>query len=92
MVDQVPPEVLWNPLRGQQAADVGLRLREDAANVQMLFDELERSPLARWYLDLPRMRNVFGALQQHVDPAITYQITTVLLRGLMVGMFLQQVE
>jgi asparagine synthase (glutamine-hydrolysing) len=84
----LPPEVLWNTRRGLQAADIGQRILHSQAEIVDALTQLERSALARHYLELPLMWKVFHSLQTRVDRQTTTESGTILLRGLMAGLFL----
>ncbi len=88
----LPREVLWNRRRGRLAADVGRRVLAQAAGLEVALARLERSALAREYLDLPKMRGVFERLQTTVDQTVTREVGMILLRGLMVGRFLERFD
>jgi hypothetical protein len=84
--------VQWNTLRGLQAADIGWRLLDSQAEIADALAQLERSPLARHYLELPLMWRVLRSLQTGVTPQNTAACGTMLLRGLMAGLFLRRFE
>ena len=84
----LPPEVLWNTQRGLQAADIGQRILNSQAEIADALTQLDRSPLACHYLELPLMWKIFHNLQTRVDRQNTTASGTILLRGLMTGMFL----
>lgn len=86
------PQVQWNTLRGLQAADIGWRLLDSQAEIADALAQLERSPLARHYLELPLMWRVLRSLQTGVTPQNTAACGTMLLRGLMAGLFLRRFE
>jgi len=88
----LPPTVLDNPRRGVQAADLGWRLRDCWQEVDAALDKLEKSPTANNCLTIERMKNILYQLRTRIDQPITWQCGTILLRGLMVGLFLQGFE
>jgi len=88
----LPPKVQWNSLRGKQAADIGWRVRKNCEQIASGLDMLEKSDLAREYLDIWKMRLVIQALKNQVDTRASFQCETILLRGLMVGLFLLSFE
>ena len=86
----LPPEVQWNTIRGRQAADVALRLLDHRDEMEAVLGSLESAPAVTEYLNLPALRSAWQALQAHVTPQTAQQATTLLLRGVMAGLFLQQ--
>ena len=88
----LPDDVRLNRKHGFQAADLCHRLIASAGEVERALGELEGSPLARQYLNLQRMRQVWDSIHQHVDFERTHQTMTILARGLMAGLFLVSFE
>jgi len=77
-----------NTLRGRQAADIGERLCKSLDEIKSSLESVKKSELAREFLDIKKMENVLFSLQQKVNSANTKQAGTILLRGLMAGLFL----
>ena len=92
MAGYLPERVLCNRRIGLQSADLGQRILDHRSEMDTALTRLEQSELACHYLDLPRMRAVFDSLQHGIDRKKTSQITTILLRGLMTGLFLLRFE
>jgi asparagine synthase (glutamine-hydrolysing) len=92
MAGYLPKKVLWNRNKGIQAADIAQRIVEHRGEIGLALTKLERSELACHYLDLPRMRTIYEAVQHKIDVDSFRQSTLVLLRGLMVGQFLLRFE
>ena len=92
MADYLPEQVRWNRRIGVQSADLGQRIVDHRSDMTTALARLERSELARHYLDLPKMRGVFESLQHRIDRENNAQSGMVLLRGLMVGLFLLQFD
>ena len=88
MEGYLPDEVRWNRHKGAQAADIGQRVLDHRDEIGKALARVERSDLARHYLDLQRMRGVFESVQQGIDPGNNSQCGPILLRGLAVGLFL----
>ena len=88
MAGYLPEQVLRNQRRGIQAADVAQRVVDHQSEVGTVLTRLEQSELARHYLDLPRMHDVFESVKCGIDRNNSVQCGVVLLRGLMVGLFL----
>jgi asparagine synthase (glutamine-hydrolysing) len=92
MAGYLPERVRWNRRIGVQSADLGQRILDHRSGMATALARLERSELARHYLDLPKMRGVFESLQHRIDRENNAQSGMVLLRGLMVGLFLLRFE
>jgi asparagine synthase (glutamine-hydrolysing) len=88
MTGLLPSLVRWNTRRGFQAADVGQRILDSQEEIAGVLAQLERSDLARHYLELPVMQQVFRSLQTRIDPQNTMAGDAILLRGMMAGLFL----
>jgi asparagine synthase (glutamine-hydrolysing) len=86
----LPPEVQWNTIRGRQAADVALRLLDHRDEMEATLCGLESTPAVAEYLDLTALRAAWQALQAQVTPETAAKAMTLLLRGVMAGLFLQQ--
>lgn len=87
---QLPDEVLWNPRKGLQAADIVSRIRHFHEEMETALDDIEQLDLARKYLDLKKMRDVFRSAGGPVTPELTSSCGAILMRGLMVGLCLQK--
>ncbi len=88
----MPDEVRLNRRRGRQAADLGQRLVESAAEVEAALNEIESCPLAAEHLSLSRMRQVWQSLQNEVDAHNSQLAVTILSRGMMAGLYLVDLE
>jgi len=86
----LPPEVQWNTIHGRQAADVALRLLDHREEMESTLRRFDSTPAIGEYLDLAAVRATWQALQARVSPQTAQQATTLLLRGVMAGLFLQQ--
>ena len=92
MCGLMPESVLWYKRRGIQSADIGQRIRANRAEIETALQKLESSALAQHYLDLPYMAELFQkTLQDKLDPTILTPANR-LLRGLIIGLFLQRFE
>ncbi len=88
MIGVLPDEVRLNRRRGLQAADIILRLRRDRDAMEACLDELERGNSIH-YVNLPRLRQVWGQVLTRDDWETHTAAKAVLLRGIMVGLFVQ---
>jgi asparagine synthase (glutamine-hydrolysing) len=89
MQDRLPDEVRLNRRRGRQAGDLVPRLRACASEVEVALDELGRGPAAI-YVDVPYMREVWQMIQTQDTPEAFHKTVTVLTRGIMAGLFVNQ--
>ena len=92
LAGQAPPEVVSNPQRGVQCPEFLNRLLPRRAEFLATIEELERSPMARNCLDLPRLKSLAHSLP--TEPAAAHYIpyAAVLERGLHAGRFIRWVE
>ena len=88
----LPPEVQWNTRRGRQGADLSYRLMADRDNVDAALASLAASQSARAVLDLCKMQRAWADVQRRVTPATHGRAATVLMRGLLTGLFLLTLE
>ncbi len=84
----LPQQVLSNPRRGQQAADVAWRVAAYPDEMETTLRQLEHSQFVGDYLDLPKMRRVWRSIQDSVNAKNTIQCGSILLRGILAGLFL----
>jgi asparagine synthase (glutamine-hydrolysing) len=89
MKDRLPETVRLNRKKGRQAGDLVPRLRASAMQVESALDELERGPAAR-YVDVPYMREAWQLIQTQDTPEAYHKSVTVLTRGIMGGLFVNQ--
>ncbi len=87
----LPPEVLWNERRGQIAADVGHWVQAEQSEIGAALQQLQASPLARHWLDLPSMIAGFEGLRSRIEPR-TLSGFGATVRGLTIGLFLLSFE
>jgi asparagine synthase (glutamine-hydrolysing) len=91
MQHRLPDQVRLNRRRGRQAADLVPRLRACAAEVEMTLDQLGRGPAAA-YVDVSHMREVWRMIQIRDTPEAFRSCVTILTRGMMAGLFVNQFE
>jgi len=92
MKDIMPSIVLDEKRRGRQAADVGRRVLVHYEETETTLQQIEKSPLAGRYLDLPLMRRTLSLARKNLDAKATGDLGTIFLRGLMAGRFLMRFE
>lgn len=88
----MPREVLWNERKGRQSGDIVYRVRQHRDEFDAVLTELQSSSLATEILDLPQMADVFTRIQTDINPQLSRSTVIVLLKGVMIGLFLQMVE
>lgn len=86
----MPEAVLAGRRKGLQAADIGHRIVRELPALQDCVDSIESVPLAREMLDIPLLRRCLAELVREVNPETTFRATTILTRGLGVGIFLRR--
>lgn len=89
---KMPPEVLWNTMRGRQSADIGHRVVKFSRTGYLMLEQMEQSALCREILDIARMRRILDALHKEVNPNNNTAAGTILLRGITAGLFLLAFE
>jgi asparagine synthase (glutamine-hydrolysing) len=90
--NRLPEAVLNGHRKGLQAADVGHRILRELPAFQQCLNSLDSLPEARNILDLPQLHRCLGDLVAKVDPVTTSNATSILLRGLGVGLFLRRLS
>ena len=85
MRDRLPDRVRLNRTRGLQAADVVLRLRWFAEEVEAAIEEVAAGPASR-YVDSDHLRQVWRRIQRDDTSEAYAQTVTVLTRGLTAGL------
>ncbi len=88
MAGRLPGEVLWNPLRGIQGADIGHQIRAHYQETEEALTRIEKCGQAREVLDLPRMRSALESIRNRVAPESVANVRLMLMRGLDIGLFL----
>ncbi|MBF0508825.1 MAG: hypothetical protein HQK57_07855 [Deltaproteobacteria bacterium] len=91
MADVLPPEVVWNTRRGKQAADLPHRMRVSLGEIEETVATLQRSHLARFYLDMPRLRSNLARLRRN-PTGVSPDAAGLMLRVLGAGLFLLQID
>jgi asparagine synthase (glutamine-hydrolysing) len=90
--NRLPEPVLHVQRKGLQAADVGHRILRELPAFQQCLHSLDSLPEARDILDMPLLHRCLRELAAKVDPETTSRATTILLRGLGVGLFLRRLS
>lgn len=88
----LPDPVLWNTRRGLQAADLLPRLRAHASEMEETLRQLEAAPVVGEYIDLARMRTVWQNARSDTGNTFWKETVTVLMRGIMAGLFLAELS
>lgn len=92
MQELLPDKVRLNQRKGLQAADIGYRLLNSFSEVRQTLERLQKSELATQVLDLAKMERVLLSLENRVTRKNSIQCSTILMRGLMSGLFLLRFE
>ena len=90
MEDFLPPSVLLNFTRGQQASDLVWRIRDNYNELDQLLKKVSRSEKANSITDIPQMRKILMDTQTLVNREILGETVTTLLRGMAVALFIDQ--
>ena len=85
----LPDTVRLNRLRGRQSADLARRLQDCSQEVEAALQQVDRPP-ANAYLDIAKMRQAWAAGQKQTTALTTHRLGTILLRGLLAGIFLSE--
>lgn len=90
MADMLPPEILHNPRKGAQSADIMLTLNRNRQDLTRELEKLFANDLASRLLDLPRMQQMLQRL-----PAAEIRVSPIVqaaylgwVRALSAGMFI----
>jgi asparagine synthase (glutamine-hydrolysing) len=90
MTGKMPHEVIFYSKRGLQSADVGARVLSERESIMDALERCRQSALAREVLDISVLLSVLNSLERDVSDITTVKCSTILLRGLSVGLFLTQ--
>jgi len=82
----LPREVLENPRRGLQAADLVLRLRAHPDEMEAGLAACARVPAVTDCIDVPRLRAVWARVRVENTAATAHAARSILSRGLMAGL------
>lgn len=87
MVGLLPDEVRLNRQRGRQSADLAGRLLASAEEVAAALAAVDASP-ANAYVDVAKMSRAWADVQRETTVQTTHRAGSILLRGLLAGLFL----
>jgi asparagine synthase (glutamine-hydrolysing) len=87
----LPDEVRLNQKRGRQSADLTGRLLASKAEVEAALAAVNTPP-ANGYVDVAKMRRAWADVQAEATVLNTHRAGTILLRGLLAGIFLNRVS
>ena len=90
MAGIVPRELLWNPLKGRQGADLSLRLLARPAEVEAVLARFASNAEVSWFLDVAHLRGLWRELQGGAAPYRTGAIVTLLMRCILCGLFIER--
>lgn len=89
MKGRLPDVVRLNRRRGRQSGDLVHRLRSCAGEVDGALSEIASGPAIE-YLDMNRIKDVWSLIQTKNSPQAFHLAMTVLTRGIMAGLFINQ--
>jgi asparagine synthase (glutamine-hydrolysing) len=89
MAGLLPDEVRLNRKRGRQSADLAGRLLASRDEVEAALVAVDAAP-ANAYVDAAKMRQAWAAVQAEATALATHRAGTILLRGLLAGLFLNR--
>jgi len=95
MAGLMPPDVLSATKRGLQATDLVMRLQEITAQIKNELNRVGESQLVKEILDVDKMHAVINQLDdsgKKASSALQPHIRSILLRGLMAGLFLHNYD
>ena len=90
MTGILPDEVRLNQIRGRQSADLVMRLKASAHEVEDCLNRLHGSLRAREYIDLNLLRQVWNEVRFKASPDIHRKAALILMRGMMAGLFIMR--
>jgi asparagine synthase (glutamine-hydrolysing) len=89
----LPKKVLLNRKRGLQAPDIAARLHQNSRQMKEALQRIQKeSRLAAEFLDIKKMWDALTIVEQGLNPRDARQAGSILLRGLMMGLFLHGFE
>lgn len=91
MAGLLPEEVRLNRQRGHQSADLAGRLLASADEVAAALAQVD-SPPANAYVDVDKMRRAWADVQAEATTFTTHRAGTILLRGMLAGLFLNRMS
>ncbi|NCC94829.1 MAG: asparagine synthase, partial [Opitutae bacterium] len=89
MAGLLPDEVRLNRKRGRQSADLAGRLLASRDEVEAALATVDAAP-ANAYVDVAKMRQAWANVQAEATALTTHRAGTILLRGLLAGLFLNR--
>ncbi|MFA6717108.1 MAG: asparagine synthase-related protein [Victivallaceae bacterium] len=90
--EKMPKEIIWNTDRGGQAADISFRVKDEYKRVKHILEVLKKSPSGCEILDIQKMEGVLDRTLTEQSIQIKIDTSSILLRGVMVGLFLLRNE
>ena len=85
----LPDEVRWNKYRGKQGADIVLRLNHSSRELDNALADLTNDPNVSNYVDIYYLKNMWKEIQAFPNTQASRARSTLLLRWLMVGWWIQ---
>ncbi|MBF0406667.1 MAG: hypothetical protein HQM10_04890 [Candidatus Riflebacteria bacterium] len=85
----IPDEVRLNQIRGKQSADFGLRMLNDADEVEKELKEMENSKLVKQYIEVSTMREIWESYKYSQTSGNSFRLASYFLRGIAGNIFLK---
>ena len=92
MKNILPDKVRLCTRRGLQASDLVTRLYHTRNEVKEYLNQISASDFVRSYLDIPKMWQVYQRLEKGENVRRDNMVNSILLRGLMAGLFLMRFD
>ena len=92
MAGMVPPQVLDNPRRGLQGADIHQRLLNTAEEIGATLARFYQSPYIGSYLDLHQLQALWRSLEHTVPTTASFKTTVIITQAIAAGLFLEQLD
>ena len=90
--NELPDEVLTNPLLGLQSADLGWRLYYSQKSILTLINQMKNSELVNEYIDTTKLESVFNKVVEDTNRKHDRRYIYSLSHGILIGKFLIELE
>lgn len=88
--NKLPDEILFNKNRGLQGGDLIMRYKNDLPSIKSMYNEIQQSPLARYWINLRKIEISLSRLNSaKINPSLFHDVNIVR-KGLTLGTFLKR--
>jgi asparagine synthase (glutamine-hydrolysing) len=87
----MPDEVIFNTMKGKQAADFRQRFLQDMPEIKSIVESIKASEICNYYLDVKKIESALPLIEQDNFDS-TRMMSRILFRGIAFGLFLQRFE